>query len=199
MQLKSLACFALASVAFCAHSQNAASGVRESTDPAKVREVQRAAAEIKKRPRPASVALVRTKTADGHELLSGGVTLEDRITMHAERQRYGLWIATVAKPSGADLAEVELRITGTKSKAVVLDRKMEGPWLMITLPSGQYEVTGTFTESGATAPQTLKTRVNVPTNGQRQAVLRFDSAATVDTDAQRPFQGNPFGDPAPKR
>ena len=120
--------------------------------------------------------------------------------MHADLQRYGLWVATVAKPSGAYLADVDLRITRIKPKAVVLERRMEGPWLMVALPEGQYEVSGTRSSSQTpTKVQTLTTRVNIPKAGQRQAVLRFDSKASVDTDADRPFKGNPFGSPTPSK
>lgn len=174
--------------------------VRESTDPAKAAAVERAAAELRSRPSQSPVGLVRAKTEDGYSFLSGGITVEDRVAMHAERQGYGLWVATVAKPSGAYLADVELRITRLKPKAVVLERKMDGPWLMIALPDGQYEVTGSRTSSqDPTKTQTLTSRVNVVAKGQRQAVLRFDSTATVDTDAERPFNGNPFGSPAPAK
>jgi hypothetical protein len=36
----------------------------------------------------------------------------------------------------------------------------------------------------------------VPVKGLRQAVFRFDSPAQVNPDMDRPFGGNPFGDPA---
>jgi hypothetical protein len=173
--------------------------VRESTDPARAEAVRKAAAELRARGPQPSAALVRTQTADGHALLSGGNTLEDRVTMHAERQRYGLWVATVAKPSGAYLADVQLRITRAQGGTTVLERPMEGPWLMVALPPGSYVVTGTFKEPGSESAKTLNSRVSVPQGGQRQVVLRFDSAATVDPDAQRSAYGNPFGDPAAKR
>lgn len=182
-------------IAAFAQASASASGVQESTDPAKAAAVEKAAAELKKRPPQPPVALVRAKTDSGDALLSGGVTLGDRMTMHAERQNYGLWVATVAKPSGAYLADVDLRIVRLGSRALVLERKMEGPWLMVALPEGAYEVSGRFRETGAEKAQSIVVRVNVPKKGQRQAVLRFESKASVDTEAQRPFQGNPFGSP----
>lgn len=202
MQLRFLAAAALAALALAARAQvpasAAASGVQESTDPAKAAAVERAAAELKRKPPPAPVVIVRTTTADGYALLSGGITREDRVAMHAERQRYSLWVATVAKPSGAYLADVDLRITRLPAKTPVLERKMEGPWLLLALPAGSYEVSGSYSEAGADKPQTLHTRVQIAAKGQRQAVLRFDSKATVDSDAQSPFQGNPFGNPRAK-
>lgn len=200
-RMAALGATVLLALAAPAHAQQAASapasGVQESTDPAKAAAIEKAAAALKNRPPQPAVGLVRAKTADGHDLLSGGVTQADRVTMHSERQRYGLWVATVAKPSGAYLADVDLRITRVAGKAVVLERKMEGPWLLVALPEGQYDVVGTFREPGTDKPQTLTQRISVPKSGQRQAVLRFDSKAAVDTDAQRVFKGNPFGNPTP--
>ena len=48
-------------------------------------------------------------TSSGLSFLSGGITVGDRVSMHAERDRYTLWVATVAKPSGAYLTEADLR------------------------------------------------------------------------------------------
>ncbi len=182
-----------------AHAQNAATGgLQESTDPARAAAIEKAAAELKRRPAQPAVGLVRATTPAGHKLLSGGFTADDRATMSAEKQQYSLWIATVAKPSGAYLSEVDLRITDQKSKAVVLQRKMEGPWLMIALPPGNYELTATLAEAGSQQPQTLTTRVSVPAKGQRQAVLRFESQASIDPEVQSP-DSNPFGAPAPRK
>jgi hypothetical protein len=189
----------LLGLALAAQAQTAATGIQESTDPAKAAAVERAAAALQSRPPQPEVGLVRAKTAGGHEILSGGVTVSDRITMHAELERYSLWVATVAKPSGAYLLDADLRIVDLKSKTVVLERKMEGPWIFLALPEWPYEVSATFRDAGAEKAQTLSTRVSIPKKGQRQAVLRFDATASVDPDMQGPLRGNPFGMPAPPK
>lgn len=176
--------------------------VRVSTDPARAAQVLKAAAEMKKRPAPSSVGLARAQTPDGFKLLSGGVTVEDQQTMQKERADYSLWVATVAKPSGAYLADVNLRIeragaktTASKSPktdAVVVERRMEGPWLLLALPPGTYQVTGSFRDTEAAAVQTLNQRISVPAKGQRQVVLRFVSTAEVEADAPGRV-ANPFG------
>jgi hypothetical protein len=182
-----------------AQAQTAApGGVQESTDPARAAAIEKAAAELKARPAQPSVGLVRATTPAGHTMLCGGNTAGDRASMNAERQDFSLWVATVAKPSGAYLSDVDLRISDLKTKAVVLDRRMEGPWLMIALPPGYYEVSATLAEASADAAQKMVTRVNVPARGQRQAVLRFTSQATVDPEMQDAVR-NPFGGPAPKK
>jgi len=182
-----------------AQAQTGAGSVQESTDPAKAAAVEKAASDLKRRSPQPVVELVRTKTVDGYELLSGGVTLEDRITMHAERGRYSLWVATVAKPSGAYVVDANLRIINLKTKRVALERRMEGPWLFVALPEGRYDVSATFREADAEKEQTLAIRVNIQKKGQRQAVLRFDSKADVDPGMQSPFKGNPFGAPPPSK
>jgi hypothetical protein len=170
-----------------------ASAVQVSTDPARAAEVLRTAAELRQRPRTAPVAPVRAETAAGYKLLSGGVTAGDRTAMQAERAGYSLWVSTVAKPSGAYLADVDVQIerigpksAGSKAastKTLVLQRQMEGPWLLVALPPGSYEVTGRFRD-GAQAPvQTLSQRANIAKKGQREVMLRFNSAADVDSEA----------------
>ena len=142
---------------------------------------------------PPSAVLVRGKTDEGMAFLSGGVTVDDRKTMHAERADYSLWVATVAKRSGAYLSDVHVRITRAGDKAPVVDRTMDGPWLLMALPAGRYEIVATMAADGSDKEQTLKTQVQLAKSGQRQAVLRFDSSAELSTDGNDPFKGNPFG------
>lgn len=170
-----------------------APAVQVTTDPARAAAVLQAAAALKARPRPAAVGLVRAETAAGYPLLSGGVTAEDRSAMQAERGAYNLWVSTVARPSGAFLADVELQIErlGPKTpgrkeastKTLVLQRQLEGPWLYVTLPPGSYEVTGRFRDGADAAPQTLTQRVTIAPRGRREAVLRFASVAEVGSEA----------------
>ena len=139
---------------------------------------------------------VRDKTADGLAYVSGGVSIGDRQAMHAEQKKYSLWVATVAKPSGAYLADVKLKIVDAKSRRSVVERTLEGPWYMIALPPGRYDVQGTFRADGASADQTLSQTVNVAKGTVRQVVLRFESKAEVSPEMRSPFGGNPFGAPA---
>jgi len=184
------------SLAFAAHAQQAptaASGVQTSTDPARAAAIEKEAREMKGRAGNQTKVFFRGKTDAGLAILSGGNTVGDRVTMHAERSSYSLWVATVAKPSGAYLADAKLRIVNLGDRSVALERTMEGPWLMAALPVGKYEVSATFRADGASKDQTLSNRVTVAKTGQRQVVLRFDSPATVGSDMDSPFKGNPFG------
>lgn len=199
MDAKRIAGAVLLGLVLAAQAQAGTGDVQESTDPAKAAEVEKKAAVLRSRPPQPVVEPVRARTADGYELLSGGVTLEDRIAMHAERGRYSLWVATVAKPSGAYLVDASLRIIHLETKRLILERKMEGPWLFVALPEGRYEVSAAIRDADAEQNQTLATRVNIQKTGQRQAVLRFDSRADVGPGMPNPFNGNPFGTPSPSR
>ena len=200
---KSLITFALVGgLAFAAQAQRApaaSSGVQTSTDPARTAAIEQKAREMRARAGSQPMVFFRGKTDAGLAILSGGNTVGDRVTMHAERGNFSLWVATVAKPSGAYLADAKLRIVNLGDKSVALERTMEGPWLMAALPAGKYEVSATFRADGASKDQTLSNRVTVAMKGQRQVVLRFDSAAKVSPDMDSPFKGNPFGVPPVKK
>ena len=169
-----------------AYAQAGNEAVKGSAGPAKAAAIEQRAAELKARPPQPASGIVRTKTAGGLDLMSGGITISDRAAMRTESAGYSLWVSTVAKPSGAYLADVDLRIVQLEGKTPILERKMEGPWLFVSLPEGRYDLSATFTASGAVKPQTITTRVTVPKTGQRQAVLRFDSNANVSPGMQKP-------------
>ena len=187
--------FFLLLFAAAAQAQTSTGAVRESTDPARVAAVERAAAELQSLPPQKAFGVEHGRTASGYETLSGGISPGDRVKMHAQRDHYSLWVATVAKPSGAYLADVDLRIVNAKTQAVVLDRQMEGPWLFVKLPAGQYNLSATFHAADGAPTQTLNSQVAIANQGLRQAVLRFDSNATVGPEMRSPFNGNPFAAP----
>ncbi len=174
-------------------ASSASSGVQTSTDPSRAAAIEKEAREMKARAGMQAKIFFRGKTGAGLDLLSGGNTVDDRVTMQSERGNYSLWVATVAKPSGAYLADAKLRVVSLSDKSVVVDRTMEGPWLLAALPAGKYEVSATFRADGASKDQTLTERVNIAKTGQRQVVLRFESDAKVSPDMESPFRGNPFG------
>lgn len=179
----------------------ASAAVSETTDPSRAAAVlnearsigDRNASVAKAGGAPTAAGLVRGKSDQGVSFVSGGVTIDDRKTMRAERGSYNLWIATVAKRSGAYLSDVRLAITRAGDKAPLLARTMDGPWLLATLPPGRYDIVATMPGEGANKEQTIKNQVQLAKTGERQAVLRFDSAAEVSPDGADPFKGNPFG------
>lgn len=201
-QAQPAAAASAASAATAPASAAASAAVRESTDPRRAAAVLKEASAIGDRNAnvakaggaPPVAGLVRGQTDDGAAFLSGGVTVDDRKAMRAERASYSLWVATVAKRSGAYIGDVRLAITRVGEKAPLLARTMDGPWLLAALPAGRYEIVATLPGDGAnTKEQTLKSQVQLAKSGQRQAVLRFDSPAELSPDGSDPFKGNPFG------
>ena len=185
-----------------AHAKLAPEAVKESTDPAKAAAVEREARDIQTRAAAhpqGSADVVRGQTEGGVAFMSGGNSVDHRVAMHAERERYSLWVATVAKPSGAYLAEARLSIVDLKDKTVTLQRTMEGPWLLASLAPGRYEVSATYRPAGSGQDETLTQRVNIAKSGQRQVVMRFVSSAQVSSEMNSPFKGNPFAEPAAQR
>lgn len=188
---------ALMLLALGAQAQGTDRGVTESTDPARAAAVEQAARQLEMRQAEQakssgatpSAYVVKDRTEAGVEFLSGGITVGDRVAMQAQRQQYSLWVTTVAKGSGAYLTNAQLRIVNLQGRRVVLDRMADGPWFMLALPSGQYEISATLQDDDAAAPQTLTQRVTVSKNGTRQVVLRFNSLAKVSPEMPRSSSG----------
>ena len=191
------------SLAFGVNASTEQSAVTESTDPTRVTAVEkkarelmaRSAQEAKSGPYESSPGIVRGQSDKGLSFLSGGVSVDDRTKMYAERDTYSLWVATVVKGTGNYLTEAHLRINTVKGQAVVLEHVMNGPWLFAALPPGRYDIHATMKPKGPGKAQTLIKRVNVTPNGHRQAVLRFTTSGKVSPEMQNAFKGNPFGKP----
>lgn len=86
-----------------------------------------------------SLASTSGKTAQGWAFLDGGIGQTETETMESERGQYSLWIMTAGRTSGAHLADVDVAIVNDKGEQV-FERRLQGPWLMIDLPLGRYEV-----------------------------------------------------------
>jgi hypothetical protein len=87
-------------------------------------------------------ALERGTTVLGQSFVSGGVGSTERDTLNLEQAGYDLSILTAARGSGNYLADVHIRITDSQSRQV-LDTDMDGPWLLVDLPAGRYQVEAT--------------------------------------------------------
>jgi len=142
-------------------------------------------------------ALERNQSYAGIVYMSGGIGLSERAALHAARERYSLWVTTVAKGSGAYLSDARLRIVSLDGRRVLLDDKMSGPWLFAALPPGRYEVSATLRAEGADSAETITRQLLIRPGDHRQAVLRFVSSADVGPEREHPFNGNPFGYVAP--
>jgi len=120
-------------------------------------------------------AMERGITEVGPPFVSGGVGLEEATALNDEKSHYALAILTATKGSGAFLAHVRIRITDEKSNQV-LDTVMDGPWLLVDLAAGRYQVE---------AFQDTRTQTNVVTFGagdHRQTVFYFTARDEAESN-----------------
>lgn len=120
---------------------------------------------------PAS-ATTSGQTPQGWAFLDGGIGQTETEGMEAERPKYSLWIMTAGKTSGAHLADVEVTILNDKGEQV-FDRKLEGPWLMIDLPLGRYEVHSRYRD------ETQSRTTTIHPGDHHQIVFYFNVEAEV--------------------
>jgi hypothetical protein len=88
-------------------------------------------------------AATRGTSESGAPFLEGGIGQPEIEAMQSETGKYSLWVITAARHSGAYLADVQLTITDAKGDKV-LARRLEGPWMLVDLPLGRYEVRADF-------------------------------------------------------
>jgi hypothetical protein len=144
-----------------------------------------------------AVATERGSTPAGARYVSGGIGLSERSELHAERGEYRLWVATVARGSGAYLSDARVLVSPASGGAPIFDHTMAGPWLLVNLPPGRYTVTATLPATPGHAPITERAQVRVEPRRLKQAVLRFPIRTEVSPEQVRPFGGNPFGADTP--
>lgn len=130
-----------------------------------------------------ALALTHDKSARGWAFLDGGVGRTEIESMQAEADKYSLWIITAARVTGAYLADVEVSISD-ETGAVVFKRRLEGPWLMIDLPLGRYEV------SAAVGQETQKRTTTIHPRDHHQMVFHFNVEADVLPKPQMPASGS---------
>lgn len=116
-----------------------------------------------------AAALTRGTSPQGWAFVEGGVGQGEVDDMKAELARYSLWILTAERTSGAHLSDVEVTILSDKGDKL-FDTALDGPWLMVDLPLGRYEVR-------ARAGQQTQHRITTIHPGDHhQIVFYFDVA-----------------------
>jgi hypothetical protein len=121
---------------------------------------------------PAARAEASGRTALGGAYVSGGIGEGEIAALDAQRDRYSLWVITAAKVSGAYLADVRVRIVDAK-KALVFDHTLAGPWLLVDLPLGRYDVEASYQGQTMTRPTAIHA------GDRHQIVFYFDVPADV--------------------
>ena len=135
-----------------------------------------------------SVALgaIRSTSAQGRPVVSGGIGYAERQALHAHRDDYSLWMVTAAKRSGAYLSDVSAKITDAEQRTV-FEGPLDGPWLFIDLALGRYTVEATFNG------ETQRRVTTIHRGDHHQVFFYFDVPDEVSPEAQSPLGGNPYG------
>ena len=115
-----------------------------------------------------ATAMVRGTTDTGRNFVSGGIGSDEVATLNLERSHYALAILTAARGSGAFLADIHIRITDAHA-AVVLDTVMDGPWLLVDLPAGRYDIQASLDN------RVQRTNLTFGSSGHQQATFYFDT------------------------
>lgn len=102
----------------------------------------------------------------GVAFITGGVGVEEREEIARWESSFNVKIVTATQGAGAFIASVHVDIH--RGQELVFDRTMDGPWMLLRLPPGQYVVT-------ANAEGRLR-RANlaVPSTGHVSLVLRWE-------------------------
>lgn len=105
--------------------------------------------------------------------LSGGVGVDGRREMQALKGKYNFRLSTVARKSGAYLADVRVRIMDARDRRELLDHRMDGPWFYADLAPGLYEVEVSF-QSGDGPVQTRRSIRSMRKGMVREQRMDFD-------------------------
>lgn len=115
------------------------------------------------------------RTAQDRPFSSGGVTQEELADLRSKQPFYSVSLLTAARGSGAYLVSVRVRITDGQG-TLVLETEMDGPYLLVDLLPGKYEIEAV--NEGETQKRTLTLRQGSP----QRLVLYFKSDAEVSPD-----------------
>lgn len=124
-------------------------------------------------------------TPQGMRYASGGVSHEELTALHAQKDGYSLWVITAALRTGAHLADVRVAIRDDK-KQLVFDRRLDGPWLLIELPLGRYEVEASL------GNEVQKRATTIHRGDHHQAFFYFNTGDTVSPEQTPPFERSPY-------
>jgi hypothetical protein len=127
----------------------------------------------------AAFALQEGTTPAGRRYASGGVSDAEQATLQARRGQYSLWIATAARKSGAWMSDVQVTIIDAQDR-VVFNGTLDGPWLLLDLPLGRYDVVA---RSGGQMQRSVTT---IHPGDHHETVIYFEVDADVLPPAAKP-------------
>jgi hypothetical protein len=135
-------------------------------------------------------AATEGSTPSGVRYASGGVSEEEQQALRSRFGQYTLRVATAAKGSGAHLASVHALITDSAGK-LVLEHRLDGPWLLAHLPPGRYRVELRNPAQGTAKEQVERRDVRIGTRGMTDLTVHFDAAAATTPEPAAPPPARP--------
>lgn len=136
----------------------------------------------------AALAMQSGKTPQGIDYISGGVSHEELGALHDRREAYSLWVITAASKSGAHLADVLVTVRDSAQR-VVFNGRLDGPWLLIDLPLGRYQV------EAALNGKSQQRATTIHRGDHHQLFFYFDTGDQVGEEYRAPFDRTPYGGP----
>ncbi len=124
-------------------------------------------------------ALQRGTSATGVEFVSGGVGEDEQTALLAQRRDYSLWLTTAVRRTGAHLAGVQVRIREAETSLLVLETRMDGPWLFAKLPLGRYEIEATRQDLALGRIEVQRGSTTIHPNDRHQLLLYFDTGEAI--------------------
>jgi hypothetical protein len=126
-----------------------------------------------------ALAMTEGRTTDDRPFVSGGVDAAEIADIRAKQPFFSLSLLTAARGSGAYLAAVKVRITDGAGKTTLLETEMDGPYLLVDLQPGKYQLEAV--NEGETQKRTVTLRQGAP----QRLVLYFKSYAEVSPDLKQ--------------
>lgn len=106
--------------------------------------------------------------------VSGGIGSGERDSLKSHEQSDSFWLVTAARKTGEYLSDVKVRVFDSKDGKEVVACQMNGPWLFLDLPLGQYEVEAQYLDPRTGKEQKIKKRTRIHMQDHHQMIIYFD-------------------------
>lgn len=144
-------------------------------------------------------AVQRGTSAAGVAYASGGIGQDEQQDLHARRRDYSFWLTTAVRRSGAHLAGVQVRIREADSGRLLLEHRMDGPWLFAHLPVGRYEVEATLQNLALGRIEVQRGSTTIHPGDHHQMLLYFETGEAIGEREPGTAPPNRYGNDAPLR
>lgn len=138
-------------------------------------------------------AAQRGTSPAGVAYASGGIGQDEQQELHAQRRDYSLWLTTAVRRTGAHLAGVLVRVREADSGRLVLEHRMDGPWLFAKLPVGRYEIEATLQNLQLGRIEVQRGSSTIHPGDHHQMLLYFDTGEAIGEREPGTAPPNPYG------